>query len=73
MAELADAQDLESCGQPCRFNPCYPHHKARNLLVAGFISWGDNTWVEGKPSVSREVMRAGGGNFKKWVYEKGKF
>ncbi len=27
MAELADAQDLESCGQPCRFNPCYPHQK----------------------------------------------
>lgn len=25
MAELADAQDLESCGQPCRFNSCYLH------------------------------------------------
>ena len=25
MAELADAQDLESCGYPCRFNSCYPH------------------------------------------------
>ena len=25
MAELADAQDLESCGQPCRFDSCYPH------------------------------------------------
>ena len=27
MAELADAQDLESCGQPCRFDSCYPHQK----------------------------------------------
>lgn len=26
MAKLADAQDLESCGQPCRFKSCYPHH-----------------------------------------------
>ena len=25
MAELADAQDLGSCGKPCRFDPCYPH------------------------------------------------
>ena len=27
MAELADALDLGSSGQPCRFDPCYPHHK----------------------------------------------
>ncbi len=27
MAELADAQDLESCGQPCEFDPHYPHQK----------------------------------------------
>ena len=27
MAELADAQDLESCGRPCRFDSCYPHQK----------------------------------------------
>ena len=26
MAELADAQDLESCGRPSRFDSCYPHH-----------------------------------------------
>ena len=26
MAELADAPDLGSGGQPCRFNSCYPHH-----------------------------------------------
>ena len=25
MAELADAQDLGSCGRPCRFDSCYPH------------------------------------------------
>ncbi len=30
MAKLADAQDLESCGQPCRFKSYYPHH---NLLI----------------------------------------
>ena len=27
MAELADALDLGSSGQPCRFNSCYPHQK----------------------------------------------
>ena len=26
MAELADAQDLGSCGQPCGFDPHYPYH-----------------------------------------------
>ena len=25
MAELADALDLGSSGQPCRFKSCYPH------------------------------------------------
>ena len=25
MAELADAQDLGSCVNSCRFDPCYPH------------------------------------------------
>ena len=25
MAELADAPDLGSGGQPCRFDPCYPY------------------------------------------------
>ena len=33
MAELADALDLGSSGQPCRFDPCYPHQK-RNRLSA---------------------------------------
>ena len=27
MAELADAQDLESCPRGCRFKSCYPHQK----------------------------------------------
>ena len=26
MVELADTQDLGSCGRPCRFESCYPHH-----------------------------------------------
>ncbi len=29
MAELADALDLGSSGQPCRFKSCYPHLAAR--------------------------------------------
>ena len=44
MAELADAQDLESCGQPCRFNSCYPHQKkcpilSRKQLIFGHFSF----------------------------------
>ena len=27
MAELADALDLGSSGQPCRFKSCYPQRK----------------------------------------------
>ena len=27
MAELADAQDLGSCGQPCGFDPHYPYQR----------------------------------------------
>ena len=27
MAELADAQDLGSCVNSCRFDPCYPHQR----------------------------------------------
>ena len=27
MAELADAYDLGSYVNSCRFDPCYPHHK----------------------------------------------
>ena len=33
MAELADAQDLGSCGQPCGFDPHYPYH-----VGASFVS-----------------------------------
>ena len=29
MVELADTQDLGSCGRPCRFESCYPHHKMK--------------------------------------------
>ncbi len=36
MAELADAQDLESCGQPCRFDPCYPHQKPDEIFRRAF-------------------------------------
>ena len=30
MAELADAQDLGSCVNSCRFDPCYPHQNRRD-------------------------------------------
>ena len=29
MAELADALDLGSSGDPCRFKSCHPHHIER--------------------------------------------
>ena len=29
MVELADTQDLGSCGRPCRFKSCYPHQNRR--------------------------------------------
>ena len=46
MAELADAQDLESCGQPCEFKSHYPHQDRQRLNpkylfvngIAGFIA-----------------------------------
>ena len=31
MVELADTQDLGSCGRPCRFESCYPHHLHKHL------------------------------------------
>ena len=37
MAELADAQDLESCGQQCRFDSCYPHGKTLEFSRVFFI------------------------------------
>ena len=36
MAELADAPDLGSGGQPCRFDPCYPHHNTTTLETQCF-------------------------------------
>ena len=38
MAELADAPDLGSGGQPCRFDPCYPHHKKRLRFAGAFFN-----------------------------------
>ena len=34
MAELADAPDLGSGGQPCRFESCYPH-VAKAAVIQG--------------------------------------
>ena len=39
MAELADAQDLGSCGQPCRFDSCYPHQKLRRVSSASIFGF----------------------------------
>ena len=39
MAELADAQDLESCGYPCRFNSCYPHQNKGGGAKASPLFW----------------------------------
>lgn len=35
MAELADAPDLGSGGQPCRFDSCHPHNKRAFVLMIG--------------------------------------
>ena len=35
MVELADTQDLGSCGQPCRFKSCYPHQKNSSCFCTG--------------------------------------
>ncbi len=37
MAELADAPDLGSGGQPCRFDSCYPHQSARWFVKAAVL------------------------------------
>ena len=37
MAELADAPDLGSGGQPCRFDPCYPHQTSESLINQRFL------------------------------------
>ena len=31
------ALPLGSCGQPCRFDPCYPHQKARQFQLSCFF------------------------------------
>ena len=38
MAELADAPDVGSGGQPCRFDPCYPHQKKRLCFAGAFFN-----------------------------------
>ena len=37
MAELADAQDLGSCVNSCRFDPCYPHHISTVDLIKSAV------------------------------------
>ena len=41
MAELADAQDLGSCGQPCGFDPHYPHQglRPRHAANSAFVGF----------------------------------
>lgn len=46
MAELADAQDLGSCGKPCRFNPCYPHHNCTPVLIQCVSRWVCSFFIE---------------------------
>jgi hypothetical protein len=40
MAELADAPDLGSGGQPCRFKSCYPHFRAPFCVLYGISKRG---------------------------------
>ena len=37
VAKLADALDLGSSGQPCRFDSCHPHHVNIKPLIKGFF------------------------------------
>ena len=37
MAELADAQDLGSCVNSCRFDPCYPHQTKNNRTSCSVV------------------------------------
>ncbi len=45
MAELADAPDLGSGSQECRFDPCYPYQKTtsfdRNLSFSTLFACGE--------------------------------
>ena len=38
MAELADASDLGSDGQPCRFESCYPHQTQKGRRKPTLLS-----------------------------------
>ena len=54
MAKLADAPDLGSGGQPCRFESCRPHHWQMNHGFAGhgFLS------VPGMARIQSEIDRS---------------
>ena len=46
VAELADALDLGSSGQPCRFKSCHPHLKLKSsCLFMKYSSKRDNFFV----------------------------
>ena len=38
VAKLADAPDLESGGQPCRFKSCHPHQNQKPLYIAVILT-----------------------------------
>ena len=49
MAKLADAQDLESCGQPCKFKSCRRHHVPAELLCGDILFYADDKiWGEAR-------------------------
>ena len=50
--ELADTQDLGSCGRPCRFKSCHPHDKKGSFQV--FLDVGDRA---GSSPVTRTIKR----------------
>ena len=51
MAELADAQDLGSCGQPCGFDPHYPYHVGASFvsLAPTFLQKSERTHAAAPP------------------------
>ena len=50
MAELADALDLGSSGQPCRFKSCWPHSSSNHIqtplnLLYYKVNYSLGKWV----------------------------
>ena len=39
VAKLADAQVSGSCGRPCRFKSCHPHHVATRRILQALAEW----------------------------------